>query len=65
MTIQEAAQRSGLSAHTLRRMGQHTADERRRMLELHRERVRARIAQLGQDLEVLDYKIDNYRRGQA
>ncbi|TYB67735.1 MerR family transcriptional regulator [Nonomuraea sp. PA05] len=115
MTIQEAAQRSGLSAHTLRyyeriglihsvgrnssghrdyaeedlrwlefltrlrttgmpiadmcryaelrRMGPETAGERRRMLELHRDRVSSRIAQLSQDLEVLDYKIDNYRRG--
>jgi DNA-binding transcriptional MerR regulator len=116
MTIQEAAQRSGLSAHTLRyyeriglihsvgrdgsghrdyvegdlqwlefltklrttgmpiadmcryaelrRMGPDTADARRVMLELHRERVRSRIAELTQDLKVLDYKIDHYR-GQA
>ncbi|MFC4122697.1 MerR family transcriptional regulator [Nonomuraea zeae] len=116
MTIQEAAQRSGLSAHTLRyyeriglihsvgrdgnghrdyvegdlqwlefltrlrttgmpiadmcryaelrRMGAHTADERRVMLELHRERVRSRIDELTQDLKVLDYKIDTYK-GQA
>ncbi|SEH02525.1 DNA-binding transcriptional regulator, MerR family [Nonomuraea solani] len=113
MTIQEAARRSGLSAHTLRyyeriglihsvgrdgsghrdyaeedlqwlefllklrttgmpiadmcryaelrRMGDHTATERMHMLELHRERVRSRIAELTQDLKVLDYKIDNYR----
>ena len=116
MTIQEAAQLSGLSAHTLRyyeriglihsvgragnghrdyaegdlvwlefltklrttgmpiadmcryaelrRMGEHTAGERREMLELHRERVRSRIAELTKDLKVLDYKIDLYR-GQA
>ncbi|MEV0615224.1 MerR family transcriptional regulator [Nonomuraea sp. NPDC050404] len=113
MTIQEAAQRSGLSAHTLRyyeriglihsvgrnssghreyaeqdlqwlefltrlrmtgmpiaemcryaelrRMGEHTADERRELLERHREHVRSRIAQLSQDLAVLDYKIESYR----
>jgi DNA-binding transcriptional MerR regulator len=113
MTIQEAAQRSGLSAHTLRyyeriglihavrrngaghreyaeqdlqwlefltklrttgmpiadmcryaelrRVGPHTADERRAMLERHRDRVRARIAELSRDLEVLDYKIEMYR----
>ncbi|MCF6471580.1 MerR family transcriptional regulator [Nonomuraea sp. MG754425] len=115
MTIQEAARRSGLSAHTLRyyeriglihsvgrnssghrdyaeedlrwlefltrlrttgmpiaemcryaelrRRGPHTADERRELLESHRERVSSRIAQLTQDLKVLDYKIDNYREG--
>ncbi|WP_433433184.1 MerR family transcriptional regulator [Nonomuraea sp. CA-141351] len=113
MTIQEAAQRSGLSAHTLRyyerigliqsvgrdhsghrdyaepdlqwlefltklrttgmsiadmcryaelrRRGEHTAEERRELLELHRERVRSRIAELTQDLKVLDDKIDRYK----
>ncbi|GAA3667130.1 MerR family transcriptional regulator [Nonomuraea antimicrobica] len=112
MTIQEAAARSGLSAHTLRyyeriglihsvgrnssghrdyaeadlvwldfltklrttgmpiadmcryaelrRMGRNTSGERKEMLELHRERVRARIAELTQDLKVLDQKIDSY-----
>ncbi|MEU4544121.1 MerR family transcriptional regulator [Nonomuraea dietziae] len=113
MTIQEAARRSGLSAHTLRyyeriglihsvdrdgkghrdyteedlawldfltklrstgmpisdmcryadlrRQGPHTAGERQRMLETHRVRVAARIAELSQDLEVLDYKINFYK----
>ncbi|WP_113703962.1 MerR family transcriptional regulator [Nonomuraea lactucae] len=113
MTIQEAAQRSGLSAHTLRyyeriglihsvgrnssghrdyaerdlqwlafltklrttgmpiadmcryaelsRAGAHTAGERRAMLERHRERVLARIAELSQDLTALDYKIEMYK----
>jgi DNA-binding transcriptional MerR regulator len=113
MTIQEAAQRSGLSAHTLRyyeriglihsvgrnlsghrdyaegdlqwlefltklrttgmsiadmcryaelrRMGAHTSRERQSMLERHREQVRARIAELSQDLKVLDHKINIYR----
>ncbi|WP_433355717.1 MerR family transcriptional regulator [Microtetraspora malaysiensis] len=113
MTIQEAARRSGLSAHTLRyyeriglihsvgrngsghrdyderdlewiafltrlrstgmpiadmcryaqllRAGAHTAGERRRMLERHREKVAARIAELTQDLSALDYKIKTYR----
>lgn len=112
MTIQEAAQRSGLSAHTLRyyeriglihsvgrnssghrdyeeedllwlsfltklrttgmpiadmcryaelrRLGSHTAGERKQMLELHRDRVHARIAELTEDLKALDHKIDNY-----
>lgn len=44
----------------LRRQGPRTTAERRRMLEAHRERVRARIAQLTGDLGVLDYKIDFY-----
>ncbi|MEU0571297.1 MerR family transcriptional regulator [Nonomuraea sp. NPDC005983] len=112
MTIQEAAQRSGLTAHTLRyyeriglipsvgrnvsghrdyaerdlewlrfltklrttgmpiadmcryadlsRQGPHTAPERKAMLEQHRERVEARIAELTQDLSVLNHKIDSY-----
>lgn len=113
MTIQEAAQRTGLSAHTLRyyeriglihsvgrngsghrdyaesdltwvefltklrttgmpiadmcryaelaRKGPGTANERRRMLETHRRRVKARIAELSQDLAALDYKINLYK----
>ncbi|MER5320372.1 MerR family transcriptional regulator [Streptosporangium roseum] len=44
----------------LRRRGPETVAERRRMLETHRERVRAQIAQLTGDLGVLDYKIDFY-----
>lgn len=112
MTIQEAAQRSGLSAHTLRyyeriglihsvgrngsghrdyaeedlqwllfltrlrttgmpiaemcryaelrRQGERTAGERRKLLERHRDRVRSKIAELAEDLEILDHKIDNY-----
>ncbi|WP_219468434.1 MerR family transcriptional regulator [Nonomuraea rhizosphaerae] len=112
MTIQEAARRSGLSAHTLRyyeriglihsvgrdgsghrdyvetdirwlafltklrstgmpiadmcryaelrRMGEHTFAERQALLERHRERVRARIAELTEDLQVLDHKIATY-----
>ncbi|GAA3441489.1 MerR family transcriptional regulator [Planomonospora venezuelensis] len=44
----------------LRRQGPATAAERRRMLEAHRERVLERIAQLSEDVSVLDYKIDFY-----
>ncbi|MFI6323460.1 MerR family transcriptional regulator [Nonomuraea sp. NPDC050556] len=113
MTIQEAARRTGLTAHTLRyyeriglihsvgrngsghrdydehdltwvvfltklrttgmpiadmcryvelaRMGDHTRKERKKMLEEHRDRVRARITELTQDLAALDYKINSYR----
>ncbi|MDP9865914.1 MULTISPECIES: MerR family transcriptional regulator [Streptosporangium] len=44
----------------LRRQGPETFAERRRMLEIHRDRVRTQIAQLTEDLGVLDYKIDFY-----
>ncbi|GAA3157138.1 MerR family transcriptional regulator [Planomonospora alba] len=44
----------------LRRQGPETAAERRRMLEVHRERVRERIARLNEDLAALDHKIDSY-----
>ena len=46
----------------LRRTGDHTAAARKAMLEEHRVRVAARIAELQQDLKVLDYKIDNYAK---
>jgi DNA-binding transcriptional MerR regulator len=114
ITIQEAADRTGLTAHTLRyyeriglihevrrgtdgrrrysqddltwvgfltklrttgmpirdmcryaellRQGDHTVEARKEMLEAHRVRVAARIAELQQDLKVLDYKIDNYAK---
>jgi DNA-binding transcriptional MerR regulator len=114
ITIQEAADRTGLTAHTLRyyeriglihevrrgtdgrrryspddlnwlgfltklrttgmpirdmcryaellREGDHTVGARKEMLEAHRVRVAARIAELQQDLKVLDYKIDNYAK---
>lgn len=113
ITIQEAARRSGLSAHTLRyyeriglihrversssghreysppdlawldflirlrttgmpiadmcryaelrRRGPETSAARRRMLEDHRDQVRTRVAQLAEDLGVLDEKIDFYK----
>jgi DNA-binding transcriptional MerR regulator len=44
------------------RCGPHTAAERRRMLLAHRERVAARMAALQRDLDVIDWKIDNYGR---
>ncbi|WP_371783833.1 MerR family transcriptional regulator [Streptosporangium subroseum] len=44
----------------LRRQGPETFATRRRLLETHRERVRAQISQLTGDLEVLDHKIDFY-----
>lgn len=44
----------------LARQGDHTLPERVRLFKEHRERVLARIAELKQDLEVLNYKIDVY-----
>lgn len=46
----------------LAREGDHTLSERVRLFERHRERVLARIAELRQDLEVINYKIDVYRK---
>ncbi|GGZ73713.1 MerR family transcriptional regulator [Streptomyces subrutilus] len=42
------------------REGEHTFDERRELLERTRRDVRARIAELTDALEVLDYKIGTY-----
>ncbi|WP_251073021.1 MerR family transcriptional regulator [Streptomyces sp. ISL-43] len=42
------------------REGAHTVDQRRELLERTRREVRARIAELGDALAVLDYKIDTY-----
>lgn len=44
----------------LRRQGSESFAERRRLLQAHRERVKAQIAQLTGDLAVLDHKIDFY-----
>lgn len=46
----------------LRRQGVASAAPRKRILQEHRDDVRARIAELGACLRVLDYKIDNYER---
>lgn len=44
----------------LREQGVSTEDERRRLLEEHREGVKARIAELQDCLTVLDAKIETY-----
>ncbi len=46
----------------LARQGDGTLAERLRLFEEHRIRVLARIAELNRDLEVIDFKIDVYRR---
>ena len=44
----------------LRAEGDHTGPQRRRILETHREKVRAHLADLEAWLPVLDTKIDTY-----
>ncbi len=44
------------------RQGEQTFGERKALLEATREDVLARIAELHDTLEVLDYKIDHYSR---
>ncbi|WP_339108553.1 MerR family transcriptional regulator [Thioclava sp. GXIMD4216] len=44
----------------LRAQGDQTGPERRVLLEQHRERVRAHLAELEDSLLVLDIKIDSY-----
>jgi DNA-binding transcriptional MerR regulator len=46
----------------LARLGDRTLGARRRLFEEHRDRVLARIADLEEDLKVLNYKIDVYGR---
>jgi DNA-binding transcriptional MerR regulator len=46
----------------LARQGEHTIGERMRLFEQHRQRVAERIAQLQQDLDFVEYKIDLYRK---
>jgi DNA-binding transcriptional MerR regulator len=44
------------------RQGDATRAQRRQLFEEHRDRVLQRIAELRRDLEVIDYKIEMYRR---
>jgi DNA-binding transcriptional MerR regulator len=44
----------------LAREGDATIGARRRLFEQHRDRVLGRIAELEEDLKVLNYKIDLY-----
>jgi DNA-binding transcriptional MerR regulator len=44
----------------LTRSGPQTTAQRRALLEGHRRRVLARIAELRRDLDVINYKIDMY-----
>ncbi|MFG3704359.1 MerR family transcriptional regulator [Micromonospora sp. NPDC047670] len=48
----------------LARQGDGTLAARRALFEAHRARVLNRMAELEEDLKVLDYKIDHYRRAE-
>ncbi|MEH1169107.1 MerR family transcriptional regulator [Micromonospora sp. CPCC 205539] len=48
----------------LARLGDRTLGARRALFEAHRARVLARIGELEEDLNVLNYKIDAYRRAE-
>ncbi|MEU4774845.1 MerR family transcriptional regulator [Micromonospora sp. NPDC023644] len=48
----------------LARQGDATLAARRALFEAHRARVLSRMAELEEDLKVLNYKIDNYRRAE-
>ncbi|MFG2100413.1 MerR family transcriptional regulator [Micromonospora echinaurantiaca] len=49
----------------LARQGDGTLGARRALFEAHRARVLARMAELAEDLKVLDHKIDAYRRAEG
>ena len=48
----------------LARQGDRTLGARRALFEAHRARVLARMTELEEDLKVLNYKIDIYRRAE-
>ncbi|MFG1870892.1 MerR family transcriptional regulator [Micromonospora arborensis] len=48
----------------LARQGDRTLGARRALFEAHRARVLSRMAELEEDLSVLNYKIDAYRRAE-
>lgn len=58
--------RTGMPVRDMRRyaelvrQGDRTRSARRALLEAHRERVRRRMAELEEDLAMINYKIDNY-----
>lgn len=60
--------RTGMPVREMRRYaelardGDRTLPERLRLFEEHRERVLARMAQLQQDLDTINYKVELYRK---
>jgi DNA-binding transcriptional MerR regulator len=70
LTLLTRLRRTGMPVRDMRRyaelarQGSCTTGDRVRLFEQHRERVLARIAQLRRDLEMLDYKIELYRKAE-
>jgi DNA-binding transcriptional MerR regulator len=66
LTLLTRLRRTGMPVRDMRRYaelardGDSTLGARRALFEAHRDRVRTRIAELEEDLKVLNYKIDVY-----
>jgi DNA-binding transcriptional MerR regulator len=66
LTLLTRLRRTGMPVRDMRRyaelarQGDGTLGARRRLFEQHRDRVVSRIAELEDDLKVLDYKIEMY-----
>jgi len=66
LTMLTKLRRTGMPVRDMRRyaelarLGDRTIADRRRLFEQHRDRVLARIAELQQDLEAINHKIDLY-----
>lgn len=68
LTLLTKLRRTGMPVREMRRyaelarQGDHTLPERLRLFEEHRQRVKSRMAELQQDLDVIEYKIELYRK---
>jgi len=68
LTLLTKLRRTGMPVREMRRyaelarQGDHTLPERLRLFEEHRQRVQTRMAELQQDLDVIEYKIELYRK---
>lgn len=68
LTLLTKLRRTGMPVREMRRyaelarQGDHTLPDRLRLFEEHRQRVLAKMAQLQQDLDVINYKIELYRK---
>ena len=68
LTLLTKLRRTGMPVREMRRyaelarQGDHTLPERLRLFEEHRQRVQTRMAELQQDLDIIEYKIELYRK---
>lgn len=64
LTLLTKLRRTGMPVREMRRyaelarQGDHTLPERLRLFEEHQQRVKSRMAELQQDLDVIEYKIE-------